>query len=305
MESRKSKSTENDDIIDEENEYYLLYDYVHDGNESTDNHLKFNGDIELAKKYEEEEAASALIDLYNRSCDSIDDDESMDENDAINPKDECMKSDVNDNQNEEQKNHIDLNSSSQVQFTLARYSPPQIQITTFQQRHEPRMKYLLRSLKLWQEFINSGDMDKLNVLFNDILAEDFLRLSTTSPPIVGRQKWRDYYAVLLRNIPDYCVFFTNIVRTKRRVIILRDTSFGTVPYIDPNDKSTVTWNIFEHTPIEKLDEHHKIQKQKYEALKLLNRPIKFERTSFRYLMLTRDLKRILKLMASNVKIDVF
>ena len=294
-----------DDIIDEANEYHTLFDYVTDGKLVTENELKFNGDIELAKKYEDEEAATALINLYNQVCYSIDDDVPIC---STVSNDESLKTD-NESQNEEFKEeNIDLlDTSHQINFSLVRYIPPQIHITTFQTPHEPRIKYLLRSLKLWQEFLNSGDIDKLQVLFNDILEPNLLvRLNDASPPIVSRQKWCDFHLSFLGHVPDFCVFYSNITRTKRRVVTLKCNTFGSLPYVNNNtDDSKSVWNYFEHTPIEKWDEHHKIQKQKYDTLKSQNKIIKFEKRAIWYLMLSRDLKRFTKLMAGQCKFDIY
>ena len=191
-------------------------------------------------------------------------------------------------------------------FLLARYSPPKLNLTSFQRPHEPRIKYLLRSLKLWQEYVNSGALDKLKILLNDILTVDCLMLTNNAiPPVVGRHNIYEQRMSLNRNIPDYCVFFNNIVRPKRRVITLSINCFGTMPHPNTNDRSTLTWNIFEYVPMDKLDEHHKIQKQKYDALKAQNKTIKMEHRASWFLLLSRDLKCIAKIMATNSKLDVF
>ena len=286
MESKQSN--DGDEIIDELNEYPLLLRYIIDSGLATENDLKFNGDVELAKQYEENEAASALVDLYNAQDHNID---WHSETDVLR-----IKTVEN-----------STKSSQENTFLLPRYSPqnPHFQLTTFQQPHEPRIKYLLRSLKLWQEFVNSGDLDKLQVLFNDILSEDCLLLSNSAiPPIVGRQKIYEQNISLNRNIPDYCVFYNNIVRPKRRAITLKGNSFGTLPYANANDASTLTWNIFEYVPTNKLDEHHKIQKQKYDGLKSQNIPIKIEQRASWFLLLSRDIRHITKIMAITAKTDV-
>ena len=87
---------------------------------------------------------------------------------------------------------------------------------------------------------------------------------------------------------------------------MKCNTFGSLPYVNNNtDDSKSVWNYFEHTPIEKWDEHHKIQKQKYDTLKSQNKIIKFEKRAIWYLMLSRDLKRFTKLMAGQCKFDIY
>ena len=285
MEYKETESNDGDEIIDEVNDYPQLFGYITSCGLNTENELKFDGDAILAKKYAENVAASALIDLYNTQDSNIDVDNELD------------------------AKTVATSESDEVQlktFSLPRYSPPRTQLTTFQRPHEPRIKYLLRSINLWQEFGNSGDMDKLQVLLSDILTDDCLSLNNSAiPPIVGRQKICEQRMSLNRNIPDYCVFYNNIVRSKKRVIKHLGNSFGTLLQPNANDKSTMTWNIFEYAPIEKLDEYHKIQKQKYDLLKSQNKVIKFEHRASWFLLLSRDLRRITKIMATNTKIEVF
>jgi hypothetical protein len=95
------------------------------------------------------------------------------------------------------------------------------------------------------------------------------------------------------------------MRTRKRVIALKSFSFGKFPYAHANDSSHTSWNHLEYASIDTLDEHHKIQKQIYETLKSQNKLMKFERRATWYMMLSRDLKYIVKLMASNAKVDVF
>ena len=293
-EYRDSDSNEMDEIIDEVNEYPQLFDYITVCGLSTENDLKFDGNVESAKQYEVNQAASALLDMYNTLDSNID-----------------LNSAVDTREMEDAGNFIDrseLKDNFQTSFSLPLYSPPATHghLTTFQQAHEPRIKYLLRSVKLWQEFANSGDLDKLQVLFNDILTEDCLSINNNSiPAIVGRQKIFEQRVSLNRNIPDFCVLYNNVTRPKKRVITFKGNSFGTLPYTHVNDKSTMTWNIFEYAPIEKLDEYHKIQKQKYDTLKSQNKIIKFERRGTWFLLLSRDSKYISKIMATNTKVEVF
>ena len=208
-------------------------------------------------------------------------------------------------QNKANKTQFESNNSKEIKFPLTRYIPLPTQVITFQQQHEPRSRYLLRSLKLWQEFSNSGDLEKLRVLLNDILDDKCVMINGPSPPVVGRDTIYALVVSLLRNIPDFCVFYTNIVRSKKRVITMTSNNFGSFPYANANGETKLTWNFFEITPIDKMDDHHKIQKQKYDMLKCQNKIIKFERSVTRFLLLNRDEKRFIKIMSCDDKINVY
>ena len=58
-------------------------------------------------------------------------------------------------------------------------------------------------------------------------------------------------------MPDLCIFYNSIHRVKHRQLIMKGNSFGTC-YNANKDKSTTSWNIFEHAPIENLDEHSQL-----------------------------------------------
>ena len=187
-------------------------------------------------------------------------------------------------------------SESDNTFSLSRYNPPKLSITSFQRSHEPRIKYLLRSIDLWQEFMNSGDLDKLHILFKDIFSENYIILNDNKfPPIMGLHKLCDVSDSLLRNIPDYCIFYSNITRSKRRVIMMKAKSFGTLPYANIINKNTFLWDIFENTSIDKLDQHHVIQKMKYDALKSQKKCIKFETSVTLNIVLNRANHQIEKM----------
>ena len=201
----------------------------------------------------------------------------------------------------------DINSQyySHEIISLVRYNPPQILVTTFQRPHEPRTKYLLRSFNLWQEFTNSGDLDKLRILFKDILLEDSTILNDCkSTPILGPNKLYEAYVSLLENIPDYCVFYSNFVRANRRQITLKVTSFGSLPFANFNNKSTFLWDIFENTSIAKLTRHHRLQKQKYDYRKSHNKLIKFETSAKLNISLSRVSGNIQKITIHKNKIDI-
>ena len=124
-------------------------------------------------------------------------------------------------------------------------------------------------------------------------------------PMIGRDKILEQHKSILRYVPDFCVAYTKIVRSKKRLITIKGNSFGTFPYANTADKTINSWNIFENTPIDRLDEHHKTQKQKYDTLKSQNKLMRFERSATGYILLSRDLKRIVKLLSCDIKIFVY
>lgn len=260
-------------------------------------HLLFVKEVnKLDDKNDENEAAFALIDLRNFKPGNINKDAPCHNIKlSINDKATCIK-------------------HEQIGFHLPVYFPTRINLNvkTFQLSNEARIKYLIRSLKLWAEFMNSGDLDKLRILFNDILVEDFIFIDYNMPPKIGQQKIFETATSVLSNVPDYCSSNNKIERSKKRIITMKCNTFGTLAYINvcsdsgkySNIQSTASWNMFESTPFDKFDEHHKIQKQKYDLLKSKNKNIMFKRRSTCSLVLSRDLKQFAKLMIYNVKVDI-
>ena len=124
-------------------------------------------------------------------------------------------------------------------------------------------------------------------------------------PIFGRDKFIEQQKSFFRNIPDCCVIYTNVVRSKKRLITMKGNCFGTFPYANTSDNTINSWNIFENTPIDKFDEHHKIQKQKYDLLKSQNKIMRFEPSLTGHVMLSRDLNCFIKLMSFNLKVAVY
>ena len=135
MSKQFDTSKDIDDILDEVNEYHLLYDYVSDFGISN-NKLEFNGDFEAAKRYEQNEQVSASIDCFDQT-------------------ELLMENELNDNCADMVQDHVagDIENktpsavgrnSISAPFSLARYKPSQIQLTSFQLPQESRAKYLLR-----------------------------------------------------------------------------------------------------------------------------------------------------------------
>ena len=171
--------------------------------------------------------------------------------------------------------------------------------STFQQLREPRSKYLRRFPLLFEEFFNSGDLYKLKVLLNDVLTTDAILLTQRTKPVVGRDKIYQQQCSMLRNIPDMYIVTSNVSYEKRGLITMTQKCFGTFPYANMNDESRKSWNFFETTTIEKLDEYHQIQKRKYDHLKSRNQQIRFESIITWQLKLDREAKHIMKFMTTN------
>ena len=187
-------------------------------------------------------------------------------------------------------------------FVLARFSTPSptVEVFIFQQPKESRMKFLLRSPKLWQEFLNSGNLEKLKTLFGDILIDDCLLLPYMCSPIVGSNKIYNLQKSSLENVPDLYVLFSNIQHTKRRLVTMKTRMFGTLT----DTKASSSWNFFEHTSQDKMDDYNKTQKEKYDSTKSQKKLVKFESTSTWYLTLNRNMTQITKITTNNVKMEI-
>ena len=261
--------SDNDDCLADE-DFSIIFNYFSE--HGTENQLSFNGNVEMAKAYSEKETLDFLMPIENHMEDSTD---------------ECQ---------DESKADLSLmnlhNESSKAK-------------PLFQIDREPRAHFLLRSPKLWQEFLNSGNLAMLKKLLIDILTEDCLFQLHAKASIVGVDKIFELQCSNLDNLPDYYVLFSNIKRVKRRLWTLKSNAFGTLLPANGNDNLSHIWNIFEHTPVGSLDEHHKLQKQKYDYLKSQNKMIKLERRSFYCLVLNRKMTKFQKVMASESILDVF
>ena len=177
--------------------------------------------------------------------------------------------------------------------------------TTLQHPYEPRLKYLLRFPQLYQEFMNSSNLEKLKMLVYDVLTEHCVFHIQTSPPILGVDKIYNMQCMTLKGAPDWYVLVSKMKRIKRRIWTLKSKSFGTLPHnMTLLDKKSSYWN-FVGTPIESLDEFHQLQKQKYDTLVSQNKTIRFERTARWYYFLNRDCKQFEKVMAYQTHVEIF
>ena len=174
-----------------------------------------------------------------------------------------------------------------------------------QYANEPRSKYLLRFPQLYQEFMNSSNLEKLKTLVYDVITENCIFHIQTSPPIVGVDKIYNMQCMTLKTAPDWYVLFSKMNRIKKRIWTLRSKSSGTLPYNFTNmDREKTYWN-FVGMPIEKLDEFHQLQKQKYDTLISQKKLIKFERTSKWYFFLNRECSQFDKVMAYHTHLEIF
>ena len=347
-----------DNFMDEANEFDLLFGCIHNFGLDTENELKFNGDVELARKYQEKaDDNNALFDLSDVYDDNqfstankesalnltkgILNDGTMSDiamNSISNETQALNTTDVNSSEKYLRKREIpndiygvivkttrrrrkskaivknqtaavSTTSVSKVveTFNLPFCSTPKQSstITTFQETNEPRVKYLFRALKLYQKFFNGGEFDNLEVLYKDIYSKDLLVLFQGLPPLVGSQKLLEQQSSVHRNIPDFCVFLNDITRSKHRLLTLKGNSFGTFAYANANDNTRASWNAMEYVPIEKMDEYHKVQKQKYDDLKSQNKVIRFERRTTWYFVLDHACQQFEKIMSVHEKVDIF
>ena len=171
--------------------------------------------------------------------------------------------------------------------------------------NEPRSKYLLRFPQLYQEFMNSSNLEKLKALVYDVITENFIFHIQTSPPIVGVDKIYEMQCMTLRSAPDWYVLFSKMKRIKNRIWTLRSKSCGTLPYnLLSMETAKSYWNFVDMS-IEKLDGFHQLQKQKYDTLVSQNKMIKFERTSKWYFFSNRDCNQFDKVMAYQTQVGIF
>ena len=253
---------------------------------SDDKYLSFNGNVEWAKQYAENLQAQPL---YIKS----------DENSLIDTPKIILE-------NEEKSSNYDLKSiaTSKDSFIVSNNEARETKKYLFQSSREPRTKFLVRAAKIWESCLNSGDLVKLKCLMNDILTEDCMFHILTSPPTLGRDKIYESNCLILRQSPDFYVLFSNMKRIKKRMITFNGNSFGTLPFVDTDEKCAAIWNFY-GTPLESLDEFHKLQKQKYDLLRSQNKVIKFERKATWYLILNREVNQICKIMAKTAFLEVF
>ena len=294
-------TSENDDFyafLSETNEYDKFFGCIKELGLDEESELSFEGDVELMKKYEEKNSATLFTDSY----DEKNDDDAVNFDDMTGLAEEPHQKDQSER---EDLGTVEVTSSENKlpATTLTNLKPPTI--TSFQLRREPRSKYLLRFPKLFQEFMNSGNLHNLKILFDDVLSSDVMILTQVNPPVVGRDKVFASQCSMLRNVPDCYVVFSKVTRPKRQLMTMASNNFGTFPYANTNDPTRKSWNLFEFTPEEKLDEHHKIQKQKYDTLKSQNKDIKIERRVTWYLLLSADYRCITKIMTNNMKYYVY
>ena len=287
----------------ENNEYLELLN----ANLTMDMFLTFNGNVDLAKEYNlKSQSSFDFVGPQSEMSTSIED---VIENDVDNELPVYAKNnEINEQNHCDVKlgfnNNLLVSRSTTISRPIKHPEAARVKsLSPFQHANEPRSKYLLRSPKLLQEFWNSGDLAKIKSLADDIVVDDCILLTSTSPPKVGRDKVYGHYVSVLQNSPDFYILFNNIKKTSRRSITLTSTSFGTLPYVLNEDAKT-PWNFF-GMPLDKLDEFHKIQKQKYETLKSQHKVITFEKKGIWLMEMNVEKNRFTKIMAKQCFLEVF
>ena len=178
-------------------------------------------------------------------------------------------------------------------------------IQSLQFPNEPRLHYLLRFPQLYQEYMNSSNLEKLKMLVYDVITEHCVFHIQTSPPIVGVDKIYQMQCMTLKSAPDWYVLFSKMKRIKKRIWALRSKSCGTLPYnLLSMETAKSYWNFVDMS-IEKLDGFHQLQKQKYDTLISQNKMIKFERSATWYFFLNRECKKFEKVMAYHAQLEIF
>jgi hypothetical protein len=303
-----------------------------------DNSLSFNGNVDLAKEFSDKESYDMFVtngliipdskndeyhypdtltdsdykqeddtgSSYTDTYSAVEDQEILkndlivpsnlgnDYNYLLNPSFNTKHRHTSDTDNKEITNRI-------MKSTRIIIKPTNI----FQRPGEARLTFLPRSIKLFQEFWNSGDVENMKLLFEDMFTDDVIFHNLTSPPIMGRDKIYSYIVPILQTSPDFYALFSNIKRSGKRLVTCKYNCFGTIPYSgDTEDDKPSPWNFY-GTPIEKLDEFHQLQKQKYDTLKSQNKRIKFERKSFWYFGINKEMNKFSKIMSKTSVLEIF
>ena len=170
---------------------------------------------------------------------------------------------------------------------------------------ETRTKYLLRFPRMYQEFMNSSNVEKLKVLLYDTLTEDCVFHILTSPPIVGVRRIYDMLCSTLLSSPDFYVLVHDIKYSHRRHITCLATSFGTIPYVDSITTSETSYWNFTGMPLQQLDDFHQTQKQTYDRLISQKKTIKFKRVTRWHLYLNRQELKFKKSMAASTRLEIY
>ena len=178
---------------------------------------------------------------------------------------------------DESKNDTSNSESVQVdrqilyQPKISSISYPRLKIPiVLQCPKEARTRYLLRFPNLYQEFMNSSNVEKLKFLLYDTLTEDCVYHILTSPPMMGIEKVYEMQCATLLSSPDFYLSISDIKYYKRRILTCLGTSFGTLHtyHCNLNSQSNkeASFCNFLGMPLHKLDDFHQIQKQKYDRL---------------------------------------
>ena len=313
--SQSSRLSNFDEFSDRAQEYDLLKNFFKDYGViiKTENELKFDDDKEKASKYKNDH--DELMDSptptpmhYGIFPSNIDDsyferyNTSTSSCNTFHSDSKPVETKVSKSPSTDNNSNIILDD---VSLSLTNSAPQHCITSIFRKRNEPRTKYFLRFPKLCQEYFNSGNLDKLKLLFNEFLAEDLTVVTKGNPPLKGRDNFYQAMCSMQKNVPDMCIFFSNSGYLNRKVISLDGNSFGTFVYANSPDESRAAWNTFEYASIDTFDDHHIIQKHKYDMLKCQNKPIKFERRAKWQYVLSPDFTTIEKMSAFNEKVDIF
>ena len=174
---------------------------------------------------------------------------------------------------------------------------------------EARTRYLLRFPQLYQQFMNSSNVEKLKALFYETLTEDCVYHILTSPPMIGIRRVYELQCLTLLSSPDFYVSISDIKFFNRRIITCVGTSFGTVPYLardqSPSSNKQITFWNFIGMPFQELDKFHQIQKQTYDRLISQKKSIRFERKTRWYLFLNRERSKVQRGMARFSSVEIF
>ena len=169
---------------------------------------------------------------------------------------------------------------------------------------EGRIPFLLRFPKLWQIALNQGDARAQRILMNEVLTEDCIFQPTIKLTLTGKARVVEYMVTVLRSLPDFYMKFSSLKHNKNRIITFKQSCYGSiVPNIIESTPNPFRF-IFDYLPTTDLDEHMKLQKQKYDLLKSQNKVISIVRKTFITLRLNSELQYIEAIMAHGIVFEI-
>ena len=176
--------------------------------------LSFQGDINLAKSYLEQDDNNCL-----RNAASLEKASASSDKRKLNSNSYEISNKQNSSSDDD---NMSNNSASRTSTRLIPKNPCSFSdlstTTLYQYTGESRMQYLLRFPKLLQIAVNSSDFEMMKKLYNEVLTDDCIFQGGIYGLSSGRQKILEISASTVGIMPDYYAIAFNIKRVKKRMI---------------------------------------------------------------------------------------